>query len=93
MSTVIGTLRRNRRFGLLGVMIVMLAAVGVSLSQSPAALAATLKPVHCFFYSDSTYTVQVGEAYYTCTSRVLYGTATNYRVCDDYDYCCGTSWC
>ncbi|HKV08772.1 MAG TPA: hypothetical protein VJ725_11575 [Thermoanaerobaculia bacterium] len=93
MSTVIGTLPRSRRFGLLGVMIVLLAVVGLSLSQAPAALAATLQPVHCIYYSDATYTVAVGEVYYSCTTRVQYGTATNYRVCDDYDYCCGNWWC
>jgi hypothetical protein len=93
MSAVIGTLRRSRRFGLLGVMIVMLAVVGVSLSQTPEALAATLKPSRCSFYSDATYTVEVGEAYYTCYgTRVLFGSTSSYKICD-YDYCCGTSWC
>ena len=93
MSKVIGTLRGKRRFGLLVVMIALLAVVGISLRQPPEALAATRIAVHCTYYSDSTYTVPVGEVYYTCYSRVVTGTATPYRICDDYDYCCGNSWC
>jgi lipopolysaccharide export system protein LptC len=93
MSKVIGILRRSRRLGLLIAMIAVLAVVGISLSQTPDALAATRKPSSCVFYSDSTYTVQVGEAYYTCyNTMVLYGSTSSYKICD-YDYCCGTSWC
>ena len=92
MSTVIRTMRRSRRFGLLVAMIAVLAVLGISLHQPPDALAATRSPAYCAYYSDSTYSVLVGEAYYTCTSRVLYGTSTNYRICD-YDYCCGSTWC
>jgi len=94
MSKGIGTLRRRRPFTLLVAMIAVLAVVGISLSQTPDALAATLTAVHCTYYSDSSHTVPVGEVYYTCNhTSVLYGTATSYKVCDDYDYCCGTSWC
>ncbi|HBL28131.1 MAG TPA: hypothetical protein DD490_14960 [Acidobacteria bacterium] len=92
MSKVLAVLRRSRRFGLLVAMIAVLAVLGLSLGQTPDALAATQKPAYCAYYSDSTYTVLVGEAYYTCTTRVLFGTPTIYKICD-YDYCCGTTWC
>ncbi len=93
MSKAIGILRGSRRFTLLIAMVALL-AMSFSVTPPDSALAATLRPQTCTYYSDATYSTVVGWASFNCngTYAQKYGTVTAYRICES-DYCCGTMWC
>lgn len=93
MSKAIGILRGSRRFTLLMGMIALL-ALSFSVTPSQSALAATLRPQHCTYYSDASHSTVTGWATFNCSGRMTSssGTITAYRDCL-YDYCCGTYWC
>jgi hypothetical protein len=93
MSKAFDILRRSHRFTLLMGMVALL-VLSLWVTWPPAALAATLRPQNCDFYSDASYSTVVGQAHYNCRGQIVVqsGTVTAYRVCD-YDYCCGTAWC
>lgn len=88
-----GILRRSRRFTLLIGMAALLVLCFL-VTRTPSAMAATLRPQTCTYYSDASYSVVVGWALLNCNGSYSqqYGTITAYRICD-YDYCCGTAWC
>ena len=93
MSKVFGILRGSRRLTLL----IGMAAVLVScflVTRTPPALAATLRPQTCTYYSDASFSTVVGWAVLNCSGSFVQksGTITAYRICE-YDYCCGTVWC
>lgn len=93
MSKAFEILRHSRRFTLLAGMVVLL-ALSLLVTRPPDALAATLRPQSCDFYSDASYSVVVGWAVYNCRGQIVQrsGTITSYRICES-DYCCGTVWC
>lgn len=93
MSKAFGILRRSRRFTLLIGMVALL-VVGFLATQPPGALAATLRPQTCTYYSDASYSVVVGWAVLNCNGSFAQksGTVTVFRICQS-DYCCGTMWC
>jgi hypothetical protein len=93
MSKAFGILRRSQRFTLLMGMVALL-TLGFLVTRPPSALAATLKPQTCTYYSDASYSTIVGYRGYNCNNSIAYqsGTITAYRICD-YDYCCGAAWC
>jgi hypothetical protein len=93
MSKAFDLLRRSQRFTLLMGMVALL-TLGFVVTRPPSALAATLRPQTCTYYSDASYSVVVGHAALRCNGSIAQqsGTITAYRICQS-DYCCGTVWC
>jgi hypothetical protein len=93
MSKAFGIVRRSRRITLLIGTVVLLVLCFLA-TRTPDALAATLRPQTCTYYSDASYSTVVGWAVLNCNGSVAQksGTITAYRICE-YDYCCGNVWC
>ena len=93
MSKVLAILHSSRRFTLLTAMVALL-GLSFFMTSSQSAQAATRKPMYCTYYSDSSYSIEVGWAWLNCNGSYAQreGTTTSYRKCQ-YDYCCGDYWC
>ena len=82
--------RRSVRALLTAVFFALVFAVSVALTPTqPTSCAAPCYEVEHEYYSDATYTTQVGYKYITCSGTYSWGTVTIYRI-SYQGGCCGS---
>lgn len=79
--------RRSIRTLLAVVVFTLVLAAAIALSPARKACALPCHEVEHDYYSDDTYTTQVGVRYVTCSGVYTYGTVTIYVVSYDGDCC------